>query len=305
MYHRLVKYAIPKKITTVVFNCAGTTLDSMCLTRTIALQEVFKKNNVPISLNEAKKQMGLRNDLHILEILKEDSVSQRWSSHYGRSPSYLDIETLMDDYQLMQLNILKKYLKLIPRTKETIEILKNDLNMKIGLTTIYDKKTSMIMEKLLHKKNIKFDSIVSIDYVKNEYPIHIYSNPMNLYKTCTNLNVLSIDNVIKVDSTIVGIGEGINAGCWAVGLYGNSSYVNINSFEHLNTLSSKEIEFKQHQAMVKMIDSGAHFLAPDISYLPNICKNINNRMKRGETPQGMEQQVRFLNNSGDTPLAPN
>jgi phosphonoacetaldehyde hydrolase len=297
MYHRIIKNAIPKKLTTTVLNLNGTIIDPMCLTPIVSLQEVFKKNNVKISIEEVRRKIGLRNDLHIIEILKDDLVSQKWSAYYGRTPSYFDIETLMNDYQQIELNVLQKYSNTIFGVHEAIEILRNGLNMKIGFVTNYDKKKNVTIKKMLTEKNIKFDSIISIDYIKNEYPTHIYPNPINLYKTCTNLDVLSIENVIKVDSTITGISEGINTGCWTVGLYSNSSYVDIDNIEHLNSLSNKELVFKQHQAMVKMIDSGAHFLAPDISYLPNICRNINSRMERGETPQGMEQQVRFLHNS--------
>lgn len=46
-----------------------------------------------------------------------------------------------------------------------------------------------------------------------------------------NLNVWPIQSVVKVDDTVSGVGEGLNAGCWSVGLYGYSNYTDIDSLE--------------------------------------------------------------------------
>ena len=172
------------------------------------------------------------------------------------------------------------------------------LDMDVVLTSTYDNKITDLLTVYLIDRGFKFN-IVDINIFPKDINFsndkYIHTTPQNVFKICqnSNLNVNSIENVVKVDSTIVGIYEGNNAGCWTVGLYGNSAYVNIESFEHLDSLTFEEMSFKQNQAMVKMIESGAHFLAPDISYLPNIFENINNRMKYGETPQGLKQQVRF------------
>ena len=38
-------------------------------------------------------------------------------------------------------------------------------------------------------------------------------------------------SVIKVDDTVSGIEEGINAGCWTVGVYKYGNYVNLSSLK--------------------------------------------------------------------------
>ena len=111
MYNRVIKNTVPKKLTTAIINLNGSIIDTMCLSSSFAFQEVFKKHNIEITQIEAHKQIGLKTNSHIAEILKDDLILQQWSSHYGRSPCYSDILTLSDDYQQIQINIFKKYPK--------------------------------------------------------------------------------------------------------------------------------------------------------------------------------------------------
>jgi phosphonoacetaldehyde hydrolase len=41
--------------------------------------------------------------------------------------------------------------------------------------------------------------------------------PEMLWKNLIQLDVSDIKTVVKVDDTVVGIDEGLNAGCWTVG----------------------------------------------------------------------------------------
>ena len=51
----------------------------------------------------------------------------------------------------------------------------------------------------------------------------------------------SIQSVIKVDDTISGVGEAVNAGCWGVGVTRYSNYMDVDTPEDGEKLSEEEI----------------------------------------------------------------
>ena len=108
--------------------------------------------------------------------------------------------------------------------------------------------------------------------------------PHMLYKNLDLLNVHPIKSVVKIDDTASGIGEGLNAGCWTVGVSRYSNYMNIDSFEHEKTLSEQELSKRNIQSGNKLKASGAHFVIDSIADLPAIIDEINSRLARGIEP---------------------
>ena len=84
-----------------------------------------------------------------------------------------------------------------------------------------------------------------------------------------NLNIETINSVVKVDNNIQGIKEGINAGCWTVGIYEYDT----NIYE--NTIEKENIE---QQTRNRLIHAGADFVIPNLSYLPEVIEKINIQM---------------------------
>ena len=52
-----------------ILDWSGTTADKYVLAPAVVFVDVFKKHNVPISMDEARGPMGLRKDLHIKVII--------------------------------------------------------------------------------------------------------------------------------------------------------------------------------------------------------------------------------------------
>ena len=63
-------YHAPSKIAGLILDFSGTTLDAHVIAPAFSFLEAFAKEGVPISMEEARKPMGLRKDLHILKILE-------------------------------------------------------------------------------------------------------------------------------------------------------------------------------------------------------------------------------------------
>jgi phosphonoacetaldehyde hydrolase len=105
-----------------------------------------------------------------------------------------------------------------------------------------------------------------------------------VYKNLDLMDITSIQSVVKVDDTISGVGEGLNAGCWAVGVARYSNYLNINSIEEANSLAEIEIERRIEQTREMLRKSGAHYVIDSIVDLPAVIDDINARLVRGERP---------------------
>jgi len=107
-----------------------------------------------------------------------------------------------------------------------------------------------------------------------------------VYQNLLNLGVYPIEAVVKVDDTVTGVGEGLNAGCWSVGVFGWSNYTDIDTMEQWNALSSDERKKCREKSKEKLVnESGAHYIIEELSEMDIVISDINERLKRGETPQ--------------------
>ena len=115
--------------------------------------------------------------------------------------------------------------------------LKNDYNIKIGCTTGFTRIMVDVLLSASKKQGLYLDATVAGDDVING----ARPGPSMVHKNMDLLNVSPVESVVKVDDTVGGIGEGINAGCWAVGVSRYSNYMNINSEKEENNLTLHEL----------------------------------------------------------------
>merc|ERR1712228_14378 len=127
------------------------------------------------------------------------------------------------------------------------------------------------------------DSNVAGDDVVNG--LGFRPSPFMLYQNLFNLGgIWPIDSVIKIDDTNSGIAEGLNAGCWTVGVYGWSNYTNMNSMEEWENMNETEQRQRRMKSRDKLIESGAHYVVESIVDIPNVVQMVNERLKSGESP---------------------
>ena len=187
---------------------------------------------------------------------------------------------MFKDFVPMQLDCLAEYSKILPNVKETVDILRNEHNLKIGLTTGFTRDMVNVLEKNVNAQGVFLDSTVAGDDVQNGYR----PAPHMVYKNLDLLDISPINSVVKVDDTIGGIGEGLNAGCWTVGVSKYSNYMNIDTIEHSEQLSDSELEQRNKISKNILETSGAHYVIDSIVDLPEIIELINLRIEKGGTP---------------------
>ena len=83
----------------------------------------------------------------IIELLNNKDISTRWENIYGKDPTQQDVDKMFKDFVPMQLDCLDEYSEILPNTKEAIDILRDDYNIKIGSTTGFTRVMVNVLEK--------------------------------------------------------------------------------------------------------------------------------------------------------------
>lgn len=262
-------------ISAVILDLAGTTVDPFVTSPLCSFKSIFKDHNVNISSSIIRKDMGLRKDIHIENMLDEPSVKEQWYTYKGAYPDKLDVDMLYKDFRPKQIQQLSESCELVPGAVYAYEYMRSQ-NIRIGGTTGFDRSmVRVIKHKMINQGYCPDEIIAGDDLVGN---LGIRPKPFMIYEAMKKMNVYPIHNVIKVDDTVCGIQEGLNAGCWTVGIYGYSNEIEVDSMADWHKLSEAEQKKKRSIACHKLIEAGADYVILDLYELPHIIQQINDRL---------------------------
>lgn len=262
-----------------ILDWSGTCADNYVIAPAYAFVEVFNKFKVPITMAEARGPMGLRKDLHIEALTKVPAIAERWKKQHGRAPGSEDVAAMFKDFVPMQMACLPRFTGLIPGCKEAVDALRSEYKLKIGNTTGFQRVMVDVLLKDAAKQGYVPDCSVAGDEVDKPRPW-----PWMVFENLRKLEIKPVHAVVKVDDTVSGVQEGLNAGTWAVGLAATSNYMDIDSVEHRNSLSDAEFERRVQKSFDILKTSGAHYVVRDIRELPDVVAKINKRLLAGERP---------------------
>jgi phosphonoacetaldehyde hydrolase len=265
------------KLQAVLLDWAGTTMDFGCIAPAVVFVEVFKRKGVPISMEEARAAMGAHKRVHIQRITELDAVRRRWQETHGRPPDDADVEAMFKDFVPLQLECLSTYSALIPGTLEIVGELRRR-GIKIGSTTGYTTPMVEINLRDATRQGYKPDSTVCASDVPAGRPY-----PYMCLQNAINLGVTTVHACVKVDDTVPGIEEGLNAGMWTVGLAVTGNEVGLTRPEW-EALSRGEQQVKRERAYRRMQQAGAHHVVDGIGDLLPCIDDIQARIHRGEQP---------------------
>jgi phosphonoacetaldehyde hydrolase len=281
MYRYVRKYVGPLKA--CILDWSGTTADKYVIAPAVVFRDVFHKHGVPITMAEARLPMGLRKDLHIAEILQIPEVAERWELKHGVPPNEKDVEKMFADFVPLQLACLPDYSTLIYGTKQAVYELRRKYNLKIGMTTGFTREMVDVLLKETRAQGYSPDCAVAGDDV-----IHgARPGPFMVYKNLDILDISPIQSVVKVDDTIGGIGEGLAAGCWTIGVSRYSNYMDVDSLEHERSLSMEELEARNKKSREILQSAGAHYVVDTIADVPAVVESINIRLRLGIMPYSL------------------
>jgi len=265
------------KVNAVIFDWAGTIVDHGSLAPVRVLQELFDIHEVPITEDEARRDMGLLKKDHIRSILSYERVRSAWTGAHNEPPSEEDVESLFHDFIPRQLDCLAAYSELIPGLLDTVAGLRKR-GIKIGSTTGY---TRPMLDLLLEKaaaQGFVPDSALCPDDVGGGRPY-----PWMCYETAVRLKVYPLESFVKIGDTISDVEEGLNAGMWSVGVARTGNLIGLSAAQ-FSALPASEMESEIGAARAKLIAGGAHYVIDSIAEVEDLLVKIEGRLAQGERP---------------------
>lgn len=261
----------------VVFDWAGTMVDHGSKAPMGVFQRAFAAFGVDISIAEARGPMGMAKRDHIAAVLALPRVAAAWEQAHGRAPAEADIDRVYDVFVPLNVAVVADYAGLIAGAAETAARLRAR-GLKIGSTTGYTRDIMAPLLPLAAAQGYTPDNLVCAGDLPAGRPA-----PLMMYQTFLDLGAWPASAVVKVDDTEVGIAEGLNAGCWSVGVALTGNVFGLDAAE-TQALSAAEFETRRAEAYGKLTRSGAHFVIDGVADLEDVLDEIEGALARGERP---------------------
>lgn len=255
-------------IEAVIFDWAGTAVDYGCFAPVQAFREAFAHYDVPVTMEETRKPMGMLKRDHIRTMMKMERIAAEWKRVHRREATEEDVEAVYAQFEPKLFSILKNYSSPKPFVLETVDTLRK-MGIKIGSSTGYTDAMMDIVVKGAAKEGYSPDFWISPDGVGGKgrpYPYMIFEN-MKV------LGVSSVKNVVKVGDTVSDIREGVSAGVWSVGVIEGSSELGLTQeeFEQIPPEQKEKECCRVEQVFRK---AGADFVIDNLSQLPALIRML-------------------------------
>ena len=264
-------------IQAVLLDWAGTTMDYGCMAPAVVFVEVYKRQGVPITMEEARIPMGAHKRVHIQQIGEIERVRRRWEEAHGRPPTDDDVSRMFAEFVPLQLACLSDYSELIPGTLDAVSAMRAR-GIKIGSTTGYTTEMMRINMDDARRQGYAPDSTVCASDVPAGRPY-----PYMCLQNLINLGVSPVDACVKVDDTTPGVEEGLNAGMWTVGLAMSGNEIGL-PLKDVQALAAADRARRRERAYTRMYQCGAHYVIDSIADLIPCLDDIEARIARGERP---------------------
>jgi phosphonoacetaldehyde hydrolase len=264
-------------IQAVLLDWAGTTMDYGCMAPAVVFVEVYKRQGVPITMEEARIPMGAHKRVHIQQIGEIERVRRRWEEAHDRPPTDDDVSRMFAEFVPLQLACLSDYSELIPGTLDAVSAMRAR-GIKIGSTTGYTTEMMRINMDDARRQGYAPDSTVCASDVPAGRPY-----PYMCLQNVINLGVSPVDACVKVDDTTPGVEEGLNAGMWTVGLAMSGNEIGL-PLKDVQALAAADRARRRERAYTRMYQCGAHYVIDSIADLIPCLDDIEARIARGERP---------------------
>jgi len=261
----------------VILDWAGTTVDYGSRAPAMIFVEVFKQRGVTITFEEAREPMGMAKKDHIRKITQMKSVAQRWQDIHGQLPSEADVEAMYEEFIPLQLEALADYTDLIPGTRAAISDFQRR-GLKIGSNTGYNREMTNILLAEARIQGYEPDSTVCASEVPAGRP-----EPWMALKNAMEMRVYPMEAIVKIDDTVPGIEEGLNARMWTIGLVQTGNEIGLSEAE-IKALAPEILQTRLEQGYQRLSHAGAHYVIDGIWEAPRILDEISNRLNYGERP---------------------
>ena len=265
------------QIQAVVFDWAGTLVDHGSLAPMGVFVRAFAQFGVDVTVAEARGPMGMAKRDHIEAVLRLPRVAAAWKARHGRAPTPADVDAVYAVFVPLNVEVVTEYASLIAGAAEVTARLRAR-GLKIGTTTGYTREIMAPLLPLAAAEGFSPDSLVCAGDLPQGRP-----HPFMMYRTFLELGVAPAWTVVKVDDTPVGIGEGLSAGTWTVGVAMTGNAFGLSEAQTA-ALPPLERAARRTAAHAQLNAAGAHEVVDGIADLEPVLARIEGRLARGERP---------------------
>ncbi|HHW75581.1 MAG TPA: phosphonoacetaldehyde hydrolase [Xanthomonadaceae bacterium] len=261
----------------VILDWAGTTVDFGSLAPTMAFVQLFAEQGVALDVAEARGPMGLEKREHIRQLCQLPTIADRWRERHGAEPAQSDVDRLYEALLPLQMAAIRDCAQLIPGCREMVTALRAR-GIRIGANTGYSRAMLEPLLQAAAEQGYAPDSTVCATEVPRGRPY-----PDMSFKNLLELGADTVHACVKVDDTVPGIEEGLNAGLWTVGvaISGNEIGLPLAGWEALPVPEQRR---RRERAYRRLLTGGAHYVIDSIVDLPRCLDAIEARLARGERP---------------------
>ncbi|EPJ50232.1 MAG: phosphonoacetaldehyde hydrolase [Osedax symbiont Rs2] len=264
-------------IEAVIMDWAGTSVDFGSTAPIRGFLALFASRGITITEAEARGPMGCEKRRHIEQLLQLPRIKQAWLHRYGQHSTVDDLDELFEQFVPLQITAISESSTLIPGLLTLLEWAQKK-GIKIAANTGYSE--SMVVELLQSaaEQGYRPQSNVCASQVTKgrPYPYMCMANAMQL-------GVMKLACCVKIDDTVPGIAEGLNAGMWtiAVSVSGNEVGLSLSEWQQLDLQTQKKLREK---AELKLRNGGAHYVVDSIAEVIPCLNDIAFRLAQGERP---------------------
>lgn len=270
----------PEGLKAVILDWAGTVVDFGSRAPMGAFVRAFKEFGVDISIADARGPMGMAKWDHIRAVGQAPAVAAAWRARHGRDFNEADVRAIFDVFEPMNIASAAEHAGFIPGAVEALNMLQAR-GLRIGSTTGYTRPIMDVVEPVAAAGGYRPEIVVCAGDLPAGRP-----SPLMMWYAMARMGVWPAASVIKVDDTPVGMGEGVNAGSWTVGIALAGNMCGLSEAE-LAALSDAERGHIRDKAAVELRAAGADMVIDSIAELPQACDEIAARLARGLRPVGV------------------
>lgn len=265
------KYSGPVKA--VVFDWAGTTVDFGCCAPAAVFLEVFRRKGIEVSLEDARRPMGMHKRDHIRVMAEMPGIAAQWETKYGRRPTEEDIDGMFAEFLPLQIDAISRHADIIPGAVETVAELRKR-GIRIGSTTGYNAEMMSVLTPEAKRAGYEPDVMVCVSDVPAGRPA-----PWMALEAAKRMGVYPMRAIVKVGDTVADIHEGLNAGMWSVGVVEHGNEVGLSRSE-FEALPAAERESLCVRARARLVEAEADFVIDRIGELPGVIDEIEKSADR-------------------------
>ena len=260
-----------------VFDWAGTVIDHGSLAPMGVFVKTFASFGVAITIAEARGPMGRAKRDHIKTLMAQPRVASAWALAQGAQPDDAAIDRIYAVFVPMNEAAVSDHATMIDGAVAAVDRLRAR-GMKIGSTTGYTRSIMARVLPLAAAQGYAPDNLVCAGDLAEGRP-----SALMMYRTFCDLGVWPAWHVVKVDDTGVGIAEGLNAGCWTVGVALSGNAFGLNPADTA-ALPAAEFARMKAAAYADLRQTGAHYVIDSVADIDAVIDDIEGRLARGTRP---------------------